>query len=180
MVRDKAIDLKPGQLLLKRRLNFRVRKCGGCSIPINAFPLVSPHDLIFMKKERRPKRTKKWSSTNENDFALVNIHFHPNTSCTGKFDSIESGDVQLTEVERKYLHQKNLFVWFSFLFFLVIFVYVLYWKLAVLLLGLTIFVPQLLYGLDIVKMSTSELTRLDRQEGSCLKSLLSLSNYGKN
>ena len=59
-------------------------------------------------------------------------------------------------------------------------IYFLYWKLAVLLLGLTIFVPQLLYGLDIVKMSTSELTRLDRQEGSCLKSLLSLSNYGKN
>lgn len=69
---------------------------------------------------------------------------------------------------------------FFFFFFLVIFVYVLYWKLAVLLLGLTIFVPQLLYGLDIVKMSTSELTHLDRQEGSCLKSLLSLSNYGKN
>ena len=50
MARDKIIDLKPGQLFLKRRLNFRGRKCGGSAIQINDLPLVSPHDLIFMKK----------------------------------------------------------------------------------------------------------------------------------
>ena len=44
----------------------------------------------------------------------------------------------------------------------------------------TIVIPQLLYGLEIVKMSKTELDHLDRQGRACLKSLLGLSKFSKN
>lgn len=91
---------------------MKIRKCGGCTIPLNQSPLVSPDDLIFMKKERRPKRGKKWTSADENDFTLANVHFHASTSCTGPFESIvfDLEDVQITEVEREYLHGKKFYI----------------------------------------------------------------------
>ena len=63
MVRDKVIDLKPGQLLLKRRLNFRVRKCGGCSIPINDFGLTAWFNIYEKRTEAKKNKEvvfNKW------------------------------------------------------------------------------------------------------------------------
>jgi len=74
-------SLKPGQLLLKRRMNKKIKVCGkkrkGCTKgQISDLPLTSPHNLIFMKKERRPKRSKHWSSADESDFVLADVHYH--------------------------------------------------------------------------------------------------------
>ena len=44
----------------------------------------------------------------------------------------------------------------------------------------TIVIPQLLYGLEIVDISHTDLDHLDRQGRACFKSLLGLSKYSKN
>ncbi|XP_066914425.1 uncharacterized protein [Clytia hemisphaerica] len=106
------LSLKEGQLLLKRRTNKRIKVCGkrrnGCTKgDISKLPLESPKDLIFMKKERRPKRDKHWSSVDENDYVMAYVHYHIECAVQSSNNIVLAEDVNITEEERVFLNGKG-------------------------------------------------------------------------
>lgn len=80
-MKDENILLQEGEVLLKKRLNRRIRKCGGCSNPISDDPLEPPLDVCLMTKELRPKRGKSWTSIMPDDFVMANVHYHADSKC---------------------------------------------------------------------------------------------------
>jgi len=93
------VNLKEDEIFVRKRVNKRIKKCGGCKVPISDDPLEPPFDVCFLRKEKRPKRGKTWSSNNEEDFVLTNTHYHIKSKCIGKINPnkvIISKDVILT------------------------------------------------------------------------------------
>ncbi|XP_066911302.1 uncharacterized protein [Clytia hemisphaerica] len=87
----KSLVLESGDLVLKRRK------------PINTLPLASPHNLIFMKKEKRLKRDERKATAKEDSYVLSNVHYHVDRSCTGDSTSIfVSDDVDVTLSEKEF------------------------------------------------------------------------------
>lgn len=95
-MKDEAILLQEGQVLLKKRMNRRNRKCGGCSNPISDDPLVPPLDVCLMTKELRPKKGKLWKFIMPDDFVMANVHYHADSNC---FD-IKSKTIIVSKIKR--------------------------------------------------------------------------------
>ncbi|XP_066916291.1 uncharacterized protein [Clytia hemisphaerica] len=107
----KSLVLESGDLVLKRRKNKQIKKCGAKDCknkPINTLPLASPHNLIFMKKEKRLKRDERKATAKEDSYVLSNVHYHVDRSCTGDSTSIfVSDDVDVTLSEKKHLEDNG-------------------------------------------------------------------------
>lgn len=84
---DELSTLTEGQVLLRKRKNKRIKKCGGCSVPLNKELLIPPHDVCLARKERRPKQGRSWGSKREDDFVLTNVHYHVKRKCIGQIDA---------------------------------------------------------------------------------------------
>lgn len=103
--------LKEGEIMVRKRLNRRIKKCGGCSNSIAEDPLTPPHDLIFCKKEKRPKKNCRWSSTKEEDFVITNVHYHIDIKCIKKIHEnilLEDG-VSITPIHIEYFHNNGIY-----------------------------------------------------------------------
>ncbi|XP_066936110.1 uncharacterized protein [Clytia hemisphaerica] len=72
-------SLKEGEVLLRKRIDLKVKVCHGCNGSIASGPLRPPHDICIARKEKRKKSGA--SLTNSNSFVLTNVHYHPRRSC---------------------------------------------------------------------------------------------------
>ena len=95
---------------MRRRINKRIRTCGGCRTPNNKNPLSPPYDMVLLTKEKRTKRGTTWK---DNDMVEVNVHYHVNKRCLKKtnFDTntvVISPSLDLKEIHYIHFHQHGI------------------------------------------------------------------------
>ena len=108
-IHEELISLKEGEIILRRKTN-RMKKCGGCKTPLIE-KVDFPEDLVFCRKEKRPKRGCTWKSKNEDDFVITNTHYHVNKKCIKNIDPSKtkiSVEVYLNKTYLEYFKTKGI------------------------------------------------------------------------
>ena len=92
-------NLTVGQFVVRRRWDKRIRKCGGCNVPLNTSVPEAPQDIVLLQKAERPNRDTSWR---DNDLMKMNVHCHVSKKCLKT-----TGFVAVTVIKPKLLILTN-------------------------------------------------------------------------